>query len=83
MAPAESCDSALSTFILCTIRDVQRALAEVHRVMRPGARFHFLEHGLSSDRRVARVASNLLQLRLGDGCHLTRDPSVFVEHAGF
>ena len=55
---SESCDSALSPFTLCTIRDVQRVLTEVHRVMRPGARFHFLERGLSSDRRVARVASN-------------------------
>lgn len=80
-----SCDSALSTFTLCTIPDVQRALAEVHRVMRPGARFHFLEHGLSLDRRVARWQHRLepLQMRLADGCHLTRDPLEVVQSAGF
>jgi len=83
--PADSCDSALSTFTLCTIPDVHRALREVHRVMRPGARFHFLEHGLADDPRVARWQRRLepLQLRLADGCHLTRVPSELVQDAGF
>ena len=48
------CDGALSTFTLCTIPDVARALAEIRRVLRPGGRFHFLEHGLSPDAAVAR-----------------------------
>jgi ubiquinone/menaquinone biosynthesis C-methylase UbiE len=82
---SESCDSALSTFTLCTIPDVQRALAEVRRVMRPGARLHFLEHGLSPDRRVARWQHRLepLQMRLAGGCHLTRDASELAQSAGF
>jgi len=81
----DSCDSALSTFTLCTIPDARQALAELRRVMRPGARFHFLEHGLAPDPGVAAWQRRLepLQIRLADGCHLTRDPAVLVSDAGF
>jgi ubiquinone/menaquinone biosynthesis C-methylase UbiE len=81
----DSCDSALSTFTLCTIPDVARALAELRRVLRPGARLHFLEHGLSPDPGVAAWQRRLepLQRRVGDGCHLTRDPVALIEGAGF
>jgi SAM-dependent methyltransferase len=80
-----SCDGALSTFTLCTIPDVEVALAEVRRVLRPGGRFHFLEHGLSPDASIARWQRRLepVQKRLADGCHLTRDPTVLVRAAGF
>ena len=49
-----SMDAALSTFTLCTIPQVEVALAEVARVLRPGGAFHFLEHGLAPDPGVAR-----------------------------
>jgi len=80
-----SCDGALSTFTLCTIPGVEDALAEVFRVLRPGARFHFLEHGLSPDASVATWQHRMepLQKRLADGCHLTRVPTDLVRAAGF
>jgi len=80
-----SCDGALSTFTLCTIADVEQALAEIRRVLRPGGRFHFLEHGLSPDTTVARWQHRLepFQKRLADGCHLTRRPADLVRAAGF
>ena len=80
-----SCDGALSTFTLCTIPDVEGALAEIRRVLRPGGRFHFLEHGLSPDASIARWQHRMepLQKRLADGCHLTRDPATLVRAAGF
>lgn len=83
--PDGSCDGALCTFTLCTIPDVEAALAEVHRVLRPGGRFHFLEHGLSPDDGVARWQRRLdpIQKRVADGCHLTRDPVALVQGAGF
>jgi ubiquinone/menaquinone biosynthesis C-methylase UbiE len=81
----DSCDAALSTFTLCTIPDVVAALAELRRVVRPGGRFHFLEHGRSPDVKVATWQRRLepVQKRLADGCHLTRDPAALVSEAGF
>ncbi len=81
----DSCDGALSTFTLCTIPAVEQALAEVRRVLRPGGRFHFLEHGLAPDPGVSRWQRRLepVQKRVADGCHLTRDPAALVEAAGF
>lgn len=80
-----SCDGALCTFSLCTIPDPMAALAEVRRVLRPGGRFHLLEHGLSPDARVARFQHRIdpFQRRVADGCHLTRDPIALVRQAGF
>jgi ubiquinone/menaquinone biosynthesis C-methylase UbiE len=81
----DSCDGALSTFTLCTIPDVEAALAEVRRVLRPGGRFHFLEHGLSPDASVAKWQRRFepVQKRVADGCHLTRDAAELVRAAGF
>lgn len=80
-----SCDGALSTFTLCTIPDVDAALAELRRVLKPGGRFHFLEHGRSPDADVERWQHRIepAQKRLADGCHLTRDPVALLEAAGF
>ncbi len=80
-----SCDGALCTFTLCTIADVDAAMLELRRVLRPGAPFHFLEHGRAPDEGVRRWQRRLdpIQQRLADGCHLTRDPVEIVRRAGF
>lgn len=80
-----SCDSALCTFTLCTVPEPLVVLGELRRVLRPGGRLHFLEHGLAPEPSVARWQRRLdpWQARLADGCHLTRDPVAMVEHAGF
>jgi ubiquinone/menaquinone biosynthesis C-methylase UbiE len=81
----ESVDAALSTFTLCTIPDVDRALHELLRVLRPGGRLHFLEHGLCPEPATARWQHRLngLQQRLAAGCNLDRPIDRLVRDAGF
>jgi len=67
--------SVVSTFTLCSISDVDQALSEVFRVLEPGGRFLFLEHGLSPEPRIQKWQHRLnwLQMHLGDGCRLDRN----------
>jgi SAM-dependent methyltransferase len=82
--PDGSFDHVLVTFALCTIPDPAAALAEARRVLRPGGRLHFLEHGAAPDESVRRWQRRLepVQRRLGGGCHLTRDPTALAAEAG-
>ena len=83
--PDDRFDAALSTMTLCTIPDVDLALAELRRVLKPGAVFHFAEHGLADDPKVVRRQRRFepMQKRLAGGCHLARDIGMLVTAAGF
>jgi|CXWL01.1.fsa_nt_gi ubiquinone/menaquinone biosynthesis C-methylase UbiE len=83
--PDASFDGALSTWTLCTIPDVEAALGEIYRVLKPGGIFHFVEHGLAPDAKVVRRQRRFepLNKRLAGGCHLTRDIPALIESAGF
>jgi ubiquinone/menaquinone biosynthesis C-methylase UbiE len=80
-----TCDSALSTFTLCTIPRVDQALRELHRVLKPNGRLHFLEHGLAEAPAAVRWQHRLdrLQGRCFGGCHLVRPIDELVAAAGF
>ena len=85
--PLESAtiDHVLVTWTLCTIPEVDDALGEVRRVLRPGGQLHFVEHGLSPELGVAKWQHRLtpLQRRLAGGCHLDRPIDRLIEGAGF
>lgn len=81
--PDESVDAALSTFTMCTIPDLDRALRELARVLRPGAQLHFVEHGRSDEERIARWQDRLqpLNKRIAGGCHIDRPIAQHLENS--
>jgi len=83
--PSEEFDAALSTWTLCTIPKVDAALAEIRRVLKPGGKFHFVEHGHAPDARVARWQKRIEPpwKRVAGGCHVTRPIPELIEGAGF
>lgn len=76
----ESFDWVVSTWTLCSIADLEKALQEVRRVLKPNGKFTFIEHGLSPDPSLQRWQNRLtpLQRRIADGCHLNRAIADFV-----
>lgn len=80
-----SFDAVVSGYTLCSIPDVGRALREIHRVLRPGGKLYFLEHGLSDEPKVQKWQNRLnpLQKIWGAGCNMNRDMTALIEGAGF
>lgn len=68
-------DSVVSTWTLCSIPNVEQAIYEAHRVLKPGGRFFFIEHGLSAEPRIQQWQHRLtpVQKIIADGCHLDRN----------
>lgn len=75
-------DSVVSTWTLCSIAQVDQALAEIYRVLKPGGRFFFIEHGLSDDPKIQVWQNRLnpIQKVIGDGCNLNRNIQKLVEN---
>lgn len=74
-------DSVVSTWTLCSIAKVEQALQEIYRVLKPGGKFFFIEHGLSNEPQVQIWQNRLtpIQKVIGDGCHLNRNIRQLVE----
>ena len=81
----DSVDAVVSSYTMCTIPDLDSALAEFRRVLRPGASLHFVEHSLSPEPKIAARQRRIQPVwgRIGGGCHLTRDIPELVRAAGF
>ncbi len=83
--PDHSVDTVVSTWTMCSIPDLSRALGEMRRVLTPEGRLLFVEHGRSSDQGVVRWQDRLTPLwrRIGGGCHLNRPIAQLIQDAGF
>jgi ubiquinone/menaquinone biosynthesis C-methylase UbiE len=83
--PAQSVDTVLVTYSLCTIPDPVSALEGAKRALKPGGRLLFCEHGRAPDADVLRWQQRIEPIwsRIGGGCHLARDIPALIRQAGY
>ena len=81
----ESVDTVLVTYTLCSIADVAPALAGMRRVLKPGGKLLYCEHGKAPDANVHKWQDRLNPgwKRLSGGCNMNRDIPALLEGAGF
>lgn len=82
---AASFDSVVTTWTLCSVDQVEASLREIRRVLRPGGRYLFLEHGLSPEPRIQRIQHRIAPITrlFADGCRPNRPISSLIQAAGF
>ncbi len=78
-------DSVVTAYTLCSIAQVETALGEIHRVLKPGGRLFFLEHGVSPDPGIRRWQERLngIQRVIAAGCHLNRNIKALIAAQSF
>ncbi|XP_022151259.1 methyltransferase-like protein 7A [Momordica charantia] len=84
--PDASVDAVVGTLVLCSVMNVDMALKEVKRVLRPGGLYVFVEHVAAEEGTVLRLIQDVLdplQQIVADGCHLTRRTGQDISKAGF
>lgn len=81
----KSFDTVVCTYTLCSVQDPVASLTEARRVLKPGGRLLFCEHGLAPDLAVAKWQRRIEPVwkRMAGGCHLTRPVALNLERAGF
>jgi ubiquinone/menaquinone biosynthesis C-methylase UbiE len=83
--PNDSVDTVLVTYTMCTIPDALSANKEMLRVLKPGGRLIFCEHGLAPDANVSKWQSRIDPFwgKIAGGCHLNRNIPELIRSAGF
>lgn len=81
----QSVDTVITTWTLCTIPDPIKALQGMYRVLKPGGKLLFIEHGRAPSKRLARWQDRLTPAWscFAGGCHLNRRPDELIKEAGF
>ena len=82
--PDNSINAVVSTYTLCSIKEINLALKEIFRVLKPGGKYYFLEHGLADNPKTQKWQHRLnpLQNIWADGCNLNRDMKSLIANAG-
>lgn len=80
-----SVDTVLLTFTLCTIPDAHGALQQMFRVLKPGGKLLFIEHGLAPETSVSTWQNRITPVwkKFSGGCHLNRPIADLISAAGF
>lgn len=81
----QSFDFVLSTWTLCTVKNPEKALQEIHRVLKPMGQLVFIEHG-KAEKVIVRAMQSVwapVQKCLAEGCHINRPIRDLIIHAGF
>lgn len=83
--PDACADSVVVTYSLCSIPDVEAALSEARRILKPQGQIFFCEHGLSPRPMVAKLQNSLTPpwRWMASGCHLNRDVGALISASGF
>ena len=78
-------DTILVTYTLCSIPNLNEALNEIKRVMKPEAKILFCEHGIAPDLKVRiwQNRINPLWSKMFGGCNINRDIPVILSDSGF
>jgi ubiquinone/menaquinone biosynthesis C-methylase UbiE len=83
----DSVDAAVASLVLCSVPDQDRALAELHRVLRPGGELRFYEHVIPNCQPkrllLQAVDHSGLWPKIAGGCHPARDTTAAIERSGF
>lgn len=83
--PDNSIKGIVSTYTLCSIKNISLALSEIFRVLKPGGKYYFLEHGLADNPKTQKWQHRLnpIQNIWAGGCNLNRDIKSLIHGAGF
>jgi ubiquinone/menaquinone biosynthesis C-methylase UbiE len=81
-----SIDAVVSTYVLCSVSDIDDTLKTIRRILRPGGSFIFLEHVAAPDgtcTRLAQDGATPVWQTVFDGCHPNRETWIHLDHGGF
>ena len=82
--PENSIKAVVSTYTLCSIGNINSALREIYRILKPGAKYYFLEHGLADNPRIQKWQHRLnpIQKICSGGCNLNRNIKLLITDSG-